>query len=154
MTVIKWLFKMDYKLGPAAEILTGGRSLISKAETEVETLKLWAVCSITNNSVIKDSEGEVEHSHWRQRPLVCLWSHLTRSHKQEWIAWDQWGQRLSMSKSLAQGHVWNPEMVSWTWKLSLKRASYRWWSKWKRKDCLDYISGVGHMGAIDIFQVQ
>ena len=51
------------RLEPAAGILTGGRSLISKAETEVETLKLWAVCSITNNSVLKDAEGEVEHSH-------------------------------------------------------------------------------------------
>ena len=41
------MFKMDHKLGPVAGILTGGRSLISKAEIEVETSKLWAVCSIT-----------------------------------------------------------------------------------------------------------
>ena len=83
--------------------------------------------------ILKDAKGEAEHSHWRQRPLVRLWSHPTRSHKQEWIAWDQWGQCLSMSKLLAQAHVWHPEMVSWIWKLSWKRASYRWWSKWKRK---------------------
>ena len=82
-----------------------------------------------NKSVHKDAEGEVEQSHWRQPPLVRLWTHPTPSHKQEWIAWDQWGQWLSMSKLLAQAHVWYPEMVSWTW----KRASYRWWSKWKRK---------------------
>ena len=35
------------KLTPAVETLTGGRSLISKAETEVETPRLRAVCLIT-----------------------------------------------------------------------------------------------------------
>ena len=45
---IKWSFKMWWsKLTPAAGTLTGGRSLISKAETEVESPRLWAVCSIT-----------------------------------------------------------------------------------------------------------
>ena len=38
-----------------------------------------------------------------------------------------------MSKLLAQAHAWYPEKVSWTWKFSLKRASYRWWLEWKRK---------------------
>ena len=32
---------------------TGGRSLISKAETEVETLRLWEVCSITISQYLK-----------------------------------------------------------------------------------------------------
>ena len=87
-----------------------------------------------NKSIHKDAKGEAEHSHWRQRSLVRLWPYPTRSHKQEWTAWDQWDQCLSMSKLLAQAHhAWYPEMVSWNWKLSLKRASYRWWSKWKRK---------------------
>ena len=54
MVVIKWLFKKYLsKLTPAAGTLTGGRSLISKAETEVETPRLWAVCSITINQYIK-----------------------------------------------------------------------------------------------------
>ena len=38
-----------------------------------------------------------------------------------------------MSKLPRQTHVWNLKMVSWTWKLSLRCASYRWWSKWKGK---------------------
>ena len=50
MAVIKWLFK---KLTPAAGTLTRGRSLISKAETEVETPKLWAVCSIVISQYLK-----------------------------------------------------------------------------------------------------
>ena len=125
---------MDYKLGPAAAILTGGRSLIFKAETEVDTFKLWAVCSITISHYLNMRSAKLnEYSHWRQQPLVRLWSQPTRSYKQEWIAWDQWDQCLSLSKSLAHAHVWNPGMVSCTWKLSVKGASYRWWSKEKRK---------------------
>ena len=40
-----------------------------------------------------------------------------------------------MSKLLTQAHPLNPETFSWVWKLffSSKCASYRWWSKWKRK---------------------
>ena len=53
------------RLGPVAGTLTGGRSLISKAETEVETPRLWAVCSITISQYlkIKDAKGEAGHSH-------------------------------------------------------------------------------------------
>jgi hypothetical protein len=38
---------------PEVGTLTGGRSLISKAETEVETPRLWAVCSITTSQHLK-----------------------------------------------------------------------------------------------------
>ena len=41
------------KLTPAAGKLTGGRSLISKAEAEVETPKIWAVCSIALSQYLK-----------------------------------------------------------------------------------------------------
>ena len=41
------------KLTPATGILTGGRSLISKAETEVETPRLRALCSITIRQYFK-----------------------------------------------------------------------------------------------------
>ena len=41
------------KLMPAVGTLTRARSLISGAETEVETPKLWAVCSITKNQYWK-----------------------------------------------------------------------------------------------------
>ena len=54
------------KLAPAAGTLTGRRSLISEAETEVETSKLWAVCSITISQYIKMrrvKKGKAEHSH-------------------------------------------------------------------------------------------
>ena len=55
MAVIKWLYsKMRWtKLTPAAGTLTGERSLISKAETEVETPRLWVVCSITISQCLK-----------------------------------------------------------------------------------------------------
>ena len=49
--MIKWM--CGTKLTPAAGTLTGGRSLISEAETEVETSRLWAVCSITISQYIK-----------------------------------------------------------------------------------------------------
>ena len=53
MAVNKWLLKMLTKLMPVAGRLTGGRSLISKAETEVETPKLWAVCSIAISQYLR-----------------------------------------------------------------------------------------------------
>ena len=48
---------------PAAGTLTGGRSLISKAETEVETPRLRAVCSIIIKSILKDVKVEAKHAH-------------------------------------------------------------------------------------------
>ena len=53
MAAIKWLFKMWTKLTRAAGTLTGGKSLISKAETEVETPRLRTVCSITISQYLK-----------------------------------------------------------------------------------------------------
>ena len=47
------------KLTPAAEILTGGRSLISKAETKVETSRLRAVCSITISQYSKKQRAKL-----------------------------------------------------------------------------------------------
>ena len=46
---------------PGAGTLTGGRSLISKAETEVETPRLGGLLD-NNKPILKDTMGETEYS--------------------------------------------------------------------------------------------
>ena len=62
-------FKMCWtRLAPAAGTLTGG-SLISKAETEVESVEipgLWVVCSITISQYL-------EHQENSRVVFECLW---------------------------------------------------------------------------------
>ena len=73
MAVIKWM--RWTKLTPAAGTLTGGRSLISKAETEVETSRLRAVCSITISQYLKmrraklNTHTDTSGNLWARSPI-------------------------------------------------------------------------------------
>ena len=54
-------------------ILTGGISLISKAETEVETLRLWAVCSKTISQYQKMRRAKL-NTHSDASGNLCAYS--------------------------------------------------------------------------------
>ena len=61
------------KLTLAAGTLTGGRSLISKAEAEVETPKLWAVCSIAISQYLKMQRAKL-NTHTDASGKLCACS--------------------------------------------------------------------------------
>ena len=69
------------ELTPAPETLTRGRSLISKAEIEVETSRLWAVCSITLTQYLKMRWAKL-NTHTDASSNLCACSRITS--RNEW----------------------------------------------------------------------
>ena len=63
--------------------LTGGRSLNSKAETEVETPKLWAVWSITI-SQYQNMRWAMLDTHTDARGNLCAYSRIRVRRKNGW----------------------------------------------------------------------
>ena len=71
------------KLTPAAGTLTRGRSLISGSETEVETPRLSAVCSITKNQYLKKQWAKL-NAHTDASGNLCDCSRIT-----SWNVWHE-----------------------------------------------------------------
>ena len=74
---------MWIKLTPVAGTLTRGRSLICRAETEVESPGLWAVCSITKDKYLKKRWAKL-NAHSDASGDLCACSRITTSCRNRW----------------------------------------------------------------------
>ena len=118
MEEIKWLFKMcPRKLTPAAGTLTGGRSLISKAGTKVETPKLWAVCSITICQYLKMRRPKL-NAHTEASDIWCACIRI-----RSWNEWHEIGGACYECRCEGRSCWPRLSFMFWTqgWFLGLKK---------------------------------
>ena len=88
------------KLTPAAGTLTRARSLISEAETEIKTPRLWAVCSIAKNQYITFK------IRWAKLTpaITCAFAVASLAWKDEWMQL-RWTEIFS--------HQWRKKKISY-----------------------------------------
>ena len=121
--------------------LTGGRSLISKAEIEVETPILWAVCSITIIQYLKMRQAKL-NTHADASGNSCACSRITSRNGWDGIS----GPGASACHECRCRSCW-PRPMYWTqrWFLGLENflinARHNVDDQGQRERYLDYISG-------------
>ena len=139
MAAIKRLFKMRWtKLTPAAGTRTGRSwSLISKAENEVETPRLWAVCSITISQWLKMRKAKRKtHS---DASNLCAWIPIRVTSRNGWHEIS--GASACRCRSCWSRHMhWTPRRFLGFEKKILRSALHIKVNE--RERSLYYISGV------------
>ena len=129
------------KLTPAAGTLTAGRSLISKAEPEVETPRLWVVCSITISQYLKMRRPKL-NTHTDASGNLCACSPIPVTHRNGWYE-----IRISSARACRCRRRWPaPIYGTQRWLLGLEdfpiNALHIVDDRSEREGTLDYISEI------------
>ena len=116
-----------------AGTLTGGRSLISKAETKVETPKSWAVCLITTSQSLKMRRVKL-NTHVVASVNLCAWNRIRDTSRN--------GRHEISGASACRCRSCRPRPMHGTLIRFLRLGNFmsvlhiveaRWWSEWKGK---------------------